>query len=56
MAEGKTASFVLLRGNPLQDICNAEEIESVLLRGFYLDSDKIKRIKDDTERLCLARS
>lgn len=35
--EGKTASLVLLRANPLEDVRNARQIEGVFLRGRYLD-------------------
>jgi imidazolonepropionase-like amidohydrolase len=33
--EGKTASMVLVQGNPLDDIRNARKIEGVFLRGNY---------------------
>lgn len=42
--EGKTASLVLLRANPLEDIRNTEQIEAVFLRGHYFsrrDLDKL---------------
>jgi len=35
ISEGMTASMVLVRGNPLVDISNAQQIESVFLRGQY---------------------
>jgi len=35
--EGKTASMVLVRANPLVDIRNAQEIEALFLRGQYFD-------------------
>lgn len=37
IAPGKTASLVLLRANPLDDIQNVAEIEAVFLRGRYYD-------------------
>ncbi len=37
ISAGKTASFVLLRANPLEDIRNAEQIEGIFLRGQYFD-------------------
>ena len=37
VAEGKTASLVLLRADPLEKVGNAREIDSVFLRGQYFD-------------------
>jgi hypothetical protein len=34
---GKTASLLLVRKNPLEDVRNASEIEAVFLRGKYFD-------------------
>lgn len=42
--KGKNASFVLLKNNPLQDITNALQIESVFLRGRYFDRDELDAI------------
>jgi len=48
--EGKAASMVLVRDNPLKDIRNAEKIESVFLRGRYFEredlDDLLKQVKD----------
>jgi imidazolonepropionase-like amidohydrolase len=35
--EGKTASMVLVQGNPLDDIRNAQKIDGVFLRGKYFN-------------------
>jgi hypothetical protein len=51
--EGKTASMVLVRGNPLEDIRNAQEIEGVFLRGEYFsrkDLDKLLAEAKDLAR------
>ncbi|MDD5219906.1 MAG: amidohydrolase family protein [Candidatus Bipolaricaulis sp.] len=37
LSAGATASMVLLRANPLDDVRNAREIEAVFLRGRYYD-------------------
>jgi hypothetical protein len=37
IAPGKTASLVLLRANPLEDVSHVREIEGVFLRGRYYD-------------------
>lgn len=44
---GKTASMVLLRANPLEDISHIREIEAVFLRGRYLDRVTLDRLLDD---------
>lgn len=41
---GKTASLVLVRANPLEDIRNAQEIEGVFLRGEYNDREALDRL------------
>ncbi len=35
ISEGKTASMVLLRANPLDDVRNTQQVEAVFLRGKY---------------------
>jgi imidazolonepropionase-like amidohydrolase len=37
LAAGKSADFVVLDGNPLDDIHNTRKISSVYLRGRMLD-------------------
>ncbi|MDD5264275.1 MAG: amidohydrolase family protein [Candidatus Bipolaricaulis sp.] len=44
VAEDKTASMVLLRANPLEDVRNAREIEAVFLRGTYYDRAALDRL------------
>jgi imidazolonepropionase-like amidohydrolase len=51
VAEGKTASFVLLRSNPLEDIGNANQIESVFLRGRYFSRADLDRLQQDVKRM-----
>jgi imidazolonepropionase-like amidohydrolase len=47
LAEGKTASMVLLRANPLEDIGNARNIEAVFLRGRYFDRASLDRMLEE---------
>jgi imidazolonepropionase-like amidohydrolase len=47
--EGKDASLVLVRANPLQDIRNAGKIESVFLRGTYFDRAELDRLLRETK-------
>jgi imidazolonepropionase-like amidohydrolase len=47
LAEGKTASMVLLRANPLEDIGNARNIEAVFLRGRYFDRAALDRMLEE---------
>ncbi len=42
--EGKAASLVLVRGNPLLDVRHAAEIEAVFLDGRYFDRDALDAI------------
>ena len=51
LAEGKTASMVLLRANPLDDVRNAREIEAVFLRGQYFDRVALDRMLEATREL-----
>lgn len=51
VAEGKTASLVLLRANPLEDIRNAQSIEAVFLRGQYYSRDDLNRLLDEAEEM-----
>jgi imidazolonepropionase-like amidohydrolase len=44
ICEGKTASMVLVRGNPLEDIRNAQEIEGVFLRGEYFSRQDLDKL------------
>ena len=41
---GKTASLVLLDGNPLENIGNTKRISSIFLRGRYLDREKLDKL------------
>jgi imidazolonepropionase-like amidohydrolase len=44
VAEGKTASLVLVKGNPLEDIRNTRLIDGVFLRGKYYDRADLDRL------------
>ncbi len=44
VAEGKIASLVLVKGNPLEDIRNARLIDGVFLRGKYYDRADLDRL------------
>ena len=51
IAEGKTASMVLVKANPLDDIRNAEKIEGVFLRGRYFDRNDLDQLLEEAKRL-----
>lgn len=51
LGEGKTASLVLTRLNPLEDIRNAQEIESVFLRGQYFSREDLSRLLQEAASL-----
>ena len=42
IAEGRSASMVLVGANPLDDVGNAAAIEAVFLRGQYFDADDLQ--------------
>lgn len=48
---GKVASLALVRGNPLDDITHAAEIEAVFLRGEYFDRAALDEMMEDVARL-----
>lgn len=41
IAEGKTASMVLVAANPLEDVRHAQQTEGVFLRGQYFSPDEL---------------
>ena len=51
ISEGKTASFVLIQANPLDDISNAQKIESVFLRGQYYSRNDLNRLLVEAKQL-----
>jgi imidazolonepropionase-like amidohydrolase len=51
ISEGKTASMVLVRADPLQDIRNAQQIESVFLRGQYFSREDLDQLLDEAKDL-----
>ncbi len=51
ITEGKTASMVLVRGNPLENIRNAQQIEAVFLRGQYFSRSDLDRLLDEARDL-----
>jgi imidazolonepropionase-like amidohydrolase len=51
IAEGKVASMVLVRANPLEDVRNASKIEGVFLRGRYLDRSALDLLLEEAKGL-----
>ncbi len=51
VTEGKQASMLLVRGNPLEDIRNAQQVEGVFLRGRYLSRGDLDRLLDEAKEL-----
>ncbi len=49
--KGKTASLVLVRANPLDDIKNAQQIEGVFLRGQYFSRADLDRLLSEAREL-----
>jgi hypothetical protein len=49
--QGKSASLLLVRGNPLEDVGNAQQIEAVLLRGQYFNRKDLDRLLDKAREL-----
>jgi imidazolonepropionase-like amidohydrolase len=54
ISEGKTASMVLVRADPLEDISNAQQIESVFLRGQYFSRADLDRLLNEAQDLARA--
>jgi len=52
VAKGKAASFVLLRANPLEDIRNVDQIESVIFRGRYFSRTDLNQLQQDIKKMC----
>jgi imidazolonepropionase-like amidohydrolase len=51
VSEGKAASLVLVRANPLDDIQNARQVEAVFLRGKYLSRADLDRLLQEAREL-----
>ncbi len=51
VSASKTASVVLLRGNPLEDIRNAQLIEGVFLRGKYFSRQDLDQLLFEAREL-----
>jgi imidazolonepropionase-like amidohydrolase len=51
VSTGKTASLVLVRGNPLEDIRHAHEIESLFLRGQYFNRADLDQMLEEARSL-----
>lgn len=49
IAPGKSASFVLLKKNPLEDVRNTLTIDTVVLRGVRMDREKLDAMQKDAE-------
>jgi imidazolonepropionase-like amidohydrolase len=54
VAEGRAASLVLLRGNPLEDVRNARQIEGVFLRGRYFNRAALDALLADVKAVAAA--
>lgn len=52
IAEGKTASMVLVRDNPLEDVRNASNIAGVFLRGRFFSRNNLDQLIQETKNLC----
>jgi imidazolonepropionase-like amidohydrolase len=50
VSEGKNASLVLLRADPLEKISNAREIEAVFLRGQFFDRTALLGLLENAEQ------
>lgn len=48
---GRIASMILVRGNPLEDIRNAQQVESIFLRGQYFSHDDLARLLEEAKAL-----
>lgn len=53
VAEGKTASLVVVTANPLEDIRNAQLIDAVFLRGQFYSRADLDRLLDEAAELAL---
>lgn len=51
VSEGKAASLVLVRSNPLEDIQNARQVEAVFLRGQYTNRADLDRLLQEAKEL-----
>jgi imidazolonepropionase-like amidohydrolase len=51
VSEGKIASMVLVRANPLEDINNAQQIESLFMRGKYFSREDLDQLLDEAKEL-----
>jgi len=51
VSEGMTASMVLVRANPLEDVRNAGQIEGVFKRGQYFDRGDLDRLLEEAKAL-----
>lgn len=50
ISEGKNANFVLLNNNPLEDIRNTKDIEGVMLKGQWLNREKLDLLLREVEQ------
>ena len=44
IGEGKTASMLLVRANPVEDVRHAEQLEAVVLDGRYFGHDDLAQL------------
>jgi imidazolonepropionase-like amidohydrolase len=51
VAEGRTASMIILEANPLLDIANTQKIETVILRGKVLGKPALQTLLDKAKKI-----
>lgn len=56
ISEGKMASLVLLRKNPMETISNARSIEAVFLAGRYYDRDAPDKMTEEARQIIAGKS
>jgi imidazolonepropionase-like amidohydrolase len=54
--EGRTASLVLLRADPIETPANVREIEAVFLRGEYFDRGRLDRLVDQAREAAVRKA
>jgi imidazolonepropionase-like amidohydrolase len=47
ISKGKLASMILIRGNPLDDVRNAQQVEGIFLRGMYFNRNDLDGLLEE---------
>jgi len=50
IAKGVSADFILIRGNPLEDLNNLKHIEGIMLKGNWIPKNKVQQELDRIEQ------